>query len=320
MLIDAVHRAVLAHELIEPRACVLVACSGGPDSTALLLALHELAPVLDAELCVIHVDHGLREGSAAEAEPVAALAARLGRPCHRARAHVGQGPGGLQERARSARYACLEEAATALGCARIAVGHTRTDQAETVLHRLVRGAGLEGLGAIPPRRGRVIRPLLEVGRADVLAFLRERGESWLEDPSNERPEFLRVRLRREILPALDALVPGVEERLAALAADARAAHEALGILSAPWARPSVAAILSAPAAVRAIVVRRVLADLRGDLRGLGRAHVQAAVGLIEGGSGHGEVHLPGGALVRQGDVLTWDTERGKRSKDRTPAS
>jgi tRNA(Ile)-lysidine synthase len=312
VLVAAARRAIEAQDLLEPRDCVLVACSGGPDSTALLLVLHELAPVIDLELCVVHVDHGLRPGSGAEASHVGALAGRIGRSFRATRVEVRPGPGGLQERARAARYERLEAVATELGCARIAVGHTRTDQAETVLHRVLRGAGLAGLGAIPWRRGRVVRPLLGVGRRQVLAFLAERGESFLEDPSNERPDFLRVRLRKEALPLLESLVPGVEERLSALAGDARAAHDALVILTAPWARPSVEAVLAAPAEARAVVLRRVLGDLRGDLRGLGRAHFEAALGLVTTGPLRGEVHLPGGALVRRGDVLSWELGRGKQ--------
>lgn len=317
MLVDTVRRALEAHALIEARHCVLVAVSGGPDSTALLLALHRLAGPMDLELCVVHVDHGLRPGSADEAAPVAALAKRLGRAFRAARVEVPDGGGGLQERARTARYGCLEAVAQELGCGRIAVGHTRSDQAETVLHRLVRGAGVEGLGAIPWRRGRVVRPLLGVSRAEVLAFLQAEGEGFLEDPSNERPEFLRVRLRHEVLPLLEGLAPGVEERLAALAGDARAAHEALAALTATWARPSVEAIREAPVEARAFVVRRVLADLRGDLRGIGRAHVEAAVGLVSSEAA-GEVHLPGGALVRRGDALTWELGRGKQGAAPVP--
>jgi hypothetical protein len=159
----------------------------------------------------------------------------------------------------------------------------------------------------------VVRPLLGVGRPQVLAFLAERGESFREDPSNERADFLRVRLRKEVQPLLESLVPGVEERLAALAGDARAAHEALALLTAPWARPSVEAVLGAPVQARAVVLRRVLEELRGDLRGLGRAHFEAALGLCTTGPLQGEVHLPGGALVRRGDALSWELGRGKQA-------
>lgn len=304
MIVDSIRSAIETHRLLEPRDCVLVACSGGPDSTALCLALHELAPELDIELCIVHVDHGLRPGSDAEAAPVAAMARRIGRPFRATKVEVVSG-GGIQQAAREARYARLEALAGEMGCARIAMGHTRTDQAETVVHRILRGAGIEGLGAIPWRRGRVVRPLLGVGRPEILAWLRARGEPFFEDPSNDRPEFLRVRIRKEVVPLLESLVPGVEERLAALASDARAAHDALGILTLPWAKPSVEAILDAPREARAVVLRRVLSDLRGDLRGLGRVHFDAALALVTSGPSTGELHLPGGALVRRGDVLSW---------------
>jgi hypothetical protein len=112
----------------------------------------------------------------------------------------------------------------------------------------------------------------------------------------------------------------VEGRLAALAVDARSAREALEAAASAWARPSVAAVLAAPDALRAVVVRRILRDLRGDLRGLTRAHVEAVVTLVVEGPSRGEVHLAGGALVRRDDALFWDPARGKRARFRGPAS
>ncbi|MBI2893706.1 MAG: tRNA lysidine(34) synthetase TilS [Deltaproteobacteria bacterium] len=319
-MLEKVRRTIAAHGLFEPNDCVLVACSGGPDSVALLAGLSELGRELCIELCVAHVDHGLRPGSERDGELVGRIAARLDLGLRIERIEVPAGPGGVLERAREARYACLEKVADELGCARIAVGHTRGDQAETVLHRLLRGTGIEGLGAIPPRRGRIVRPLLDVGRPEVLEFLRTRGLPWVEDPSNERLEFLRVRLRREVLPLLDDLAPGVEERLAALAAEARGLTEELQRLVEPFAQPSVLTIARAPEGLRPLVVREVLRRLRGDLRELTRAHLEAAARLALDGPRRGEVHLPRGALVRDDDALGWVPGGGHgQVKDSTKA-
>ncbi|HZY02832.1 MAG TPA: tRNA lysidine(34) synthetase, partial [Anaeromyxobacteraceae bacterium] len=100
-----------------------------------------------------------------------------------------------------------------VGATRIATGHTRTDQAETVLLRLLRGSGARGLSGIPPRRGTVVRPLVDRSRAEVLAFLRAEGLPWLEDPTNRSPRFLRNRVRSEVMPLLGRLGPGLERAL-----------------------------------------------------------------------------------------------------------
>src|SRR5947199_289960 len=154
---------------------LLVAVSGGPDSTALLAALAELAPGHGLRLTAAHVDHGLRgvEG-AAEADAVAALAARLGVPFVGQSVAVPAGPD-LEARARRARYRALARVAAEVGAGRIVTGHTQDDQVETVLLRLLRGAGRRGLGAMRPARGRLLRPLLAATRADVRRFLGERG-------------------------------------------------------------------------------------------------------------------------------------------------
>ncbi len=192
---------------------VLVALSGGADSTALLAALARLRAAGQlSEVWALHVDHGLRPGSAAEADSCQVLCDRL--QVRLERALVTVGPGNLQARARRARYAALRGAAERLGATRIATGHTLTDQAETVLLRLLRGAGARGLAGIPPQRGPVVRPLVDRSRAEVLDFLREEGLPWLEDPTNQSPRFLRNRVRTEMVPLLRRLGPSVERTLA----------------------------------------------------------------------------------------------------------
>jgi tRNA(Ile)-lysidine synthase len=210
---------------------VLVAVSGGADSVALLAALVALAPSLRLELHVLHVDHQLRPDSAADATFVEALGRRLEVPVTVERVRVAAG-GSVEEAARVARHAALDAVATRLGAARIALGHTADDQAETVLMRLLDGAGVRGLAAIPPVRGRIIRPLIHARRRDVEAALRAAGLEWVEDPSNRDPKFLRNRVRHELLPVLAAGSHGdVVPALVRTAALAREATEALDQLA-----------------------------------------------------------------------------------------
>lgn len=183
------------HDVTAP---VVVGCSGGADSLALL------ALAVDAGLGPIgvHVDHGLRPGSDREAEVVADGAARLGAAFDARRVTVAHGPN-LEARARAARYDALETARVEHGATAVLVAHTADDQAETVLLNLLRGSGSAGLAGMPVRRGHVVRPLLGVRRADVRAECDRRGlEPW-EDPSNDDLSFRRNWIRHEVLPLLE---------------------------------------------------------------------------------------------------------------------
>jgi len=181
---------------LEP--AVVVACSGGPDSLALLA----LAAKAGLRPVAVHIDHGAREGSAAEAGVVEGFAQRLRTGFAAERVDVPPGPN-FEARAREARYQALERARERLGATAVLVGHTRDDQAETVLLNVLRGAGLAGLAGMPARRGTVVRPLLGVARADLAAVCRRLGLDPLDDPMNADPVHRRVWLRREVIPALE---------------------------------------------------------------------------------------------------------------------
>jgi tRNA(Ile)-lysidine synthase len=189
-------------------AAVLVGFSHGADSTALLLALHYLAPRLGVTVSACHLDHGLRPTSAADATRAAAFCGKLGAPCRTERADVAGLAAalglGLEEAGRRARYeffrAVLEETGARLVC----LGHNRDDLAEDVLLRLTRGVGWPGLGgmaAADPGRA-LARPLLMTPRERIEEFLRELGVAWLNDQSNEQLEFARNRVRHGVLPQL----------------------------------------------------------------------------------------------------------------------
>lgn len=221
-MLSRVQRTIAARRLVTPGAHVLVGVSGGPDSTALLHALRILAPRLGIALRAAVVDHGLREGSAQEAAAVAAACAGLGIASTTLSVAVSREPGvSVQEAARRVRLAALAAEAERSGCQHVALGHTADDQAETLLFRIVRGTGVHGLRGIPYQRPPFIRPLLDVRRAEVLAFLRRRRVSWVEDPSNDQPRYTRARVRHGWLPFLQRENPRVVDALLALAADAR---------------------------------------------------------------------------------------------------
>lgn len=220
-LLQAAERSIRRHAMLAPGDGVVVGVSGGADSVALLRTLHALAPAWRLSLHVLHVDHRLRSDSAAAAAFVQSLARGLGLPVTVVTVEVG--PRGSREAAaRAARYRALERHAERVGADRIALGHTADDQTETVLMRLLSGAGLRGLAGIPPVRGRVIRPLLGVRRTAIEDELRRLGVTWIEDPTNRDVRFTRNRIRHRLLPLLARAQPGavgVLDRLARLARD-----------------------------------------------------------------------------------------------------
>lgn len=198
------------HDMARGGDLVLVAVSGGPDSVALLDVLADLAPRLDVRLSVIHVHHGLRDDADRDAEMARAHAERRGLPFHLERVEVRRTPPweGLEAEARRVRLAALEAHADVIGASHIATGHTADDQAETVLMRLLDGAGPRGLSGIAVTRDRLIRPLLSSRRDDVLAHLRARGLAWVDDASNDDVRIRRNRVRHEVLPYLAGVEGG----------------------------------------------------------------------------------------------------------------
>lgn len=290
-LLPDVERTIRRHAMLAGGETVLVAVSGGADSVALLHVLHALAPSWRLRLHVLHVDHQLRPDSARDGEFVLDRARRLGIPAAVARVTVRAGAS-LEAEARAARYAALEAHADHVGADRIALGHTADDQAETVLMRLLEGAGVRGLAGIPAGRGRFIRPLLEVRRVAILAGLHEAGLPWREDPSNQDPKFLRNRIRHDLLPLLNAAYrPDVVTALNRVARLARSAVDAIDRLAATeLARLALdaddavmlplAALRALPQAVAAEVLRRAAARFgrRAPLRAWGHRGLRRILG------------------------------------------
>jgi len=323
-LLVAVRAAVSRHRLVRPGDRVLVAVSGGPDSVALLHALTLLRPEYGLALHVCHVHHGLRPEADRDAQFVERLAARLGCPITVERVAVTLGSGRSPEQAaRVARYAALARAARVFDASRIALGHTADDQAETVLMRVLQGAGPRGLAGMLVRRGLLVRPLLDVDRATVLAHLATHGLPSVEDATNRDPRFLRNRIRHELLPLLAAHAgPRIGQALRRVGRASREAVEALDALLRPRAagllRPGpggwaidLAALRELPAGAVKVLLRIAILEVApaGELRaGLRSAHLTALCALLESPLG-ARVRLPGGLVVERAREALWIVPR-----------
>ena len=261
------------HAMLAGGERVLVGVSGGADSVALLATLLALAPELRLDLHVVHVDHQLRPDSGDDARFVESLGARLGVPVVVERVSVPAGAS-LEAAARTVRHAAFENIRRHIGAARIALGHTADDQAETVLMRLLDGAGVRGLAAIPPVRGVIIRPLIDARRHDTEAAVRSAGLAWIDDPTNRDARYRRNSIRHAVLPALAAACDG--DVVAALVRTAGLAREAITAIDAMASREltrlatresdgaftlPLSELRSLPASVAPEVLRQVAARL-----------------------------------------------------------
>jgi tRNA(Ile)-lysidine synthase len=305
--LQRVRKTIARHRMLAPGDRVLVAVSGGPDSVALLGALSRLAPRYRLDLWAAHLNHQLRgDESLRDQHTTEAVAASLGVPVTVECVREPLAGSGVEARARDLRYAFLARVAEQQGCMRIATGHTRDDQAETVIMRLLRGAGRDGLAGIPAvREGRYIRPLLECSRHEILAFLEANRLRYCEDSSNTSRDFLRNRIRHDIMPLLSEINPRVSSALASAAtvmAEEGAYLEgcARSILAAamlPDGSLSVTDLLAAPPGLRQRVARAWLRQARGNLRQLGAAHFSATLDVALGPRPNARVLLPGGGEI-----------------------
>jgi tRNA(Ile)-lysidine synthase len=315
--VSAVRRAVRsALADLPPGATVLVACSGGADSLALASATCFEARRARFRVVGVTVDHALQPGSAERAEAVVAQLRRLGADEVRAVGVVVGTDGGPEAAARAARYAALDQVASEVGARAVLLGHTRDDQAETVLLGLARGSGARALAGMAPTSGLYRRPLLELTRRDTVDACRAEGLDFWEDPHNADPSFTRVRVRRRVLPVLEAeLGPGVADSLARTARLLREDADLLDDLApAACSRTRLAGeahvaldvdrLLAEPAAVRRRVLRLAALDAGCPAAELFLVHVDAVDALVVRWHGQRAVHLPGHVSAhRAGGVL-----------------
>ena len=283
---------------LAPGALVMVAVSGGADSLALAAATAHHAARAGLRAGAVTIDHGLQAGSAERADNVAQICRSLGLdPVETRRVKVGRA-GGPEAAARAARYAALDEVSADV----VLLGHTLDDQAETVLLGLARGSGARSLSGMRVSAGRYRRPLLGVRRTETRAACRALGLDVWHDPHNADPAYLRVRVRREVLPALEAAMgPGVVEALARtgdqLRADADALEEWAGKVAAEGLLLDVLEAL--PSAVRTRVLRRAASDAGAPDGALTAAHVEQMERLVVDWHGQGPVSLPGGLVAER---------------------
>ena len=313
-----VREALEAAQLTGRR--LVVAVSGGPDSLALLYALHRLRDELGLALHVAHLDHRLRgQDSAADAEFVAQTCAKLGIDCTVENVDVlafrREHRMSLEEAAREVRYRFLANVAEQVGAEAVVLGHTSDDQVETVLMNVIRGSGLRGLrGMMPVSKQRIagsdltlFRPLLNLPKQDTIAYCEALDLTPRADESNRSMEMTRNKVRLELLPLLREMNPAFGDAILRLA---RNANEALavveGAVDAAWSE-AVSQVgesicidrerfFELDAALRSHLVIRALAHVKGDTQGIERIHVDDAVNAVIESSGS-QLHLPGGLLL-----------------------
>lgn len=293
--------------LIPSGTSVLCALSGGTDSVCLL---HLLSRRTDITLSAAHFNHCLRgDDSDGDEQFVRTLCEELNVPLTVGRGNVAeyatQEGLSIEEAARTLRYRFLEETAERLGCDLIATAHNAEDNAETVLWNLIRGAGLTGLGGIPPRRDKLVRPLLSVSRQELTAYLAQHSLPHRDDPTNEETVYTRNRLRHQVLPLLRELNPKAVEHIGQTAARLRQLDEGLdreleerlsvvtaedGHLSLP-----VALLEDTPEFLRPKLLLTLLDRAGVSRRDIGAVHLEATLSLPDGGT----LHLPNGLTLRR---------------------
>jgi tRNA(Ile)-lysidine synthase len=302
---------VRATGLLEPGAPVVVLLSGGRDSVCLLAVACEICG--PEAVSALHVDYGLRPESEGDREFCVALCERLGveLEAHRAE-RAPEETGNLQAWARDLRYGHAVRAAERRG-ARIAVGHTLTDQAETVLYRLAASPGRRALLGMPASSGLLVRPLLAAGvtREETAAWCTQRGLAWREDRSNDSDVYARARVRHELVPALRAVHPAAEANVLATSELLREEAEVLDVVveSALAGRDRIALehLAKLPRALARLVVRRLAEDATGALCARAAARLEDLLALD-----------PAGAALDVGDGARAVVEAGVVRFERTP--
>jgi tRNA(Ile)-lysidine synthase len=320
---------IARHGMFATNQRLGVAVSGGADSVFLLHILHQLASRWNLHLSVVHIDHGIRGAASREdAEFVRALASGFALPFHLHTADVTAAADNLEQAARRVRqefYAGLLASGT---LDRVATGHTRSDQAETVLYRVLRGSGLTGLsGILPVTKEGLVRPLLEIDRSEIEVWLRARDLPWREDTTNRDLSFARNRLRHRVLPQLrEEYNPNLDHTLAQLANLARDEEDywaqeisarlpaTLGVPPDPLILPT--SLLTGPPALARRILRRGIELVKGDLRQIDFLHIERVLEMAAATEGHDRVQLPGVDILRSFEWIRlapigFDSARGR---------
>lgn len=306
-LIKRATETIERHKMLIPGDKVLIGVSGGADSVALLHLMVALRPVMDLQLAVAHLNHGLRSAASdREAGFVEELSNKLGMLFHCEKIELDPHQGSLEERARRARYRFFRRLLHEHHYNKLALGHQADDNAESVLLHLLRGSGTRGLSGIPPRRGRVIvRPLIETSRSDIKTYLKSCGIAHIEDASNNDMRFQRNRIRHQLIPLLQRdYNPNIRialNRLAGLCRDEQTWLEtmlqpmlesALIESGSEWFELKADSLLNAPPAAQRRLIRMALRNWMGDLKRMGLDHIDAVINLLHNHSAGSRLSLP----------------------------
>jgi len=318
-MLHRVRQTLRRYRMLSGGETMVVAVSGGPDSMALLRILWRLRDELSLRLHVVTVDHGIHRTSSAHAAFVRRTARAWGIPASsvrvNARSWARRHRLTLEEAARAVRYEALAKVARRIGASHMALAHTADDQVETVLLWLLRGASAGGLAGMPATRQhngvRVIRPLLDLWRNEIVAYLEAEGVPCRTDPTNRLRGPLRNRIRLDLIPHLSGYNPGVKavlRRLAEQAADdadlmdrlsgeagSRALRRRAGVIAIDAAR-----FAALPVALQRRVAHRALCEASGKIRDLKFVHVERIRAMAEGGRSGEVADLPGLRAERRG--------------------
>lgn len=312
---------ILRHELCQSADRILVACSGGPDSTVLLDILRSLG----FSIGVVHVDHGQHKQSKRIMSSLRDRCRRWKVPFYATKLDVPAGSG--EELLRNERYQAFHRLSARHEYQRVATGHTRNDQVETVLMRILRGTGVAGLGGIPAVRGIFIRPLLECSREEILSYLKTRRLSWHVDPTNRSRKFLRNRIRLDLLPQLrEKANPSVDRALLRLSDAAARDNDLIESLLAQiqpdlstngTARLPLCLFDELHDSLAIRVLLKMLRSISPPGANLEKLHTDIVLAMIRRsrGLGNWKLDLPGGVIAgREGDVIYLSTDGPTRRK------
>jgi len=328
-LLRTVKQTIKTYGMLKPKDSVLIGVSGGPDSVALFHLLLTFAPRFSLRLGVAHLNHCLRQDdSDKDAEFVASLAGRFGLPCYihkiNVRKYQIENKLSLEEAARRVRHGFLNHVAEKNRFNKIALGHHFDDNAELVLMNLFRGSGPLGISAIPPvRNGKIIRPLLQSNRSEIITFLDQNGLKYISDPSNRDTRFLRNRIRHDLIPLLKTSYnPKISQSLNRLASIIRSEEEWIeGVIHPLFEKAalsiqdgrialSVSILNGIHLAAQRRIIRKAISKIKGDLRRIRLTHIDSAINLLEYGPDHGNIDLPDGIRIqRKGDVILFFREK-----------
>jgi tRNA(Ile)-lysidine synthase len=331
IFLRTVKDTISSHSMFHPDDSVLVGVSGGPDSIALIHVLLTIAPIFPLKLGIAHLNHSLRKKeSDRDEEFVASLAQTLGLPCYIKRENVVEYQRkhrlSLEEAGRHLRYSFFDEIAEKNRFDKIALGHHCDDNAELILMYLFRGTGPLGISGIPPVRDRrIVRPLIKITRPEIIKFLAEKRLTYVSDQSNTDTRYLRNRIRHQLMPLLKQHYnPKIAESLNRLASITQSEEEWIEEIINPMFENSVLALQNSKiilsiaelaemhTAAQKRIIRRAIVRIKGDLKRITLAHLDAIMNLLKSGPLDGRLDLPARIMVRR------DNEFLSISKEKKP--